>query len=229
MSPTDYKRQMRHFLIDKKFQLKYTLIIVLISSVISVVLGFFIFRAHVDIRQAHRKIYEANRESSELVALGSLDPEIKEVLSKALKKEDELVRAKYEVSQTDDRKVLFYLVSFLGLLVLSLSVVGIVATHKIAGPAYNLCRVLHEITEGRLPKGIRLRRGDELKNVAEELGHMVNTLRKSEMQDIQFINAFITALKNGEHVAKQTDEVIAGLEKMILEKENKLKAEIIKT
>ncbi len=219
MSSDGYKRQMRHFLIDKKFQLKYTLIIVLISSVVCIVLGFFIFRANVDIRKAHQQIYEANRESSELVALGSLDPEIKEVFSELLRKEDEAVRARYEAAQIGDRKVLLYLIGFLGLLVFCLTIVGIVATHKIAGPAYSMQRVLQFISEGNLPEGVRLRRKDELQHVGDELQRVINTLRDTESREIEALEVSITALRDR---MSEEDESIARLRQLLSKKQLKL-------
>jgi len=46
MSSEKPKRKMRNFLLDKPFQLKYTLAVVLVSSVISAGLGYFLYQAH---------------------------------------------------------------------------------------------------------------------------------------------------------------------------------------
>ncbi|HUU01218.1 MAG TPA: hypothetical protein VM425_07265 [Myxococcota bacterium] len=159
------QRKMRNFLLDKRFQLKYTLAVVLVSSAISAGLGYFLYQAH--------------RESSQVASLD--DPDLDGALSAELR--------------TEDRKVLFFLFTFLGGLVLALSAVGIVATHKIAGPAYAMRRKLSEIADGKLPIIHELRRGDELKAVAEELRRMAGALREREEHDVRDLSAIASGLE----------------------------------
>ena len=76
------KRRMRNLLLDKPFQLKYTLAVVLVSSIISAGLGTLLYQAH--------------RESSQVASLD--DPFLDSALQDELKQED--------------RKVLFSLIIF---------------------------------------------------------------------------------------------------------------------
>ena len=149
------KRRVRNFLLDKRFQLKYTLAVVLVSSVISAGLGYFLYQAH--------------RESSKVASLD--DPDLDGAMAAEL--------------AAEDRKVLIYLGIFLGGLVFCLGTIGIVATHKIAGPAYSMKRTLSVIADGKIPIVRELRKGDELKEVGIELKRMTDELRLREETDIK--------------------------------------------
>ena len=178
MNPAQPKRKMRNFLLDKRFQLKYTLAVVLVSSIISIGLGYFLYQAH--------------RESSRVASLD--DPDLDGALAEVLREED--------------RKVLFYLVAFLGGLVLCLSAVGIVATHKIAGPAYSMRRTLSDIADGNLPRVRALRKGDELQAVAEELRRMALSLRQSEEHDLGVLESLRPVLEDRPEAREQVDALI---------------------
>ncbi|HSA24510.1 MAG TPA: hypothetical protein P5076_23820, partial [Myxococcota bacterium] len=90
--------------------------------------------------------------------------------------------------------VLFVLVACLGGLVFAMSLLGIVATHKIAGPAFAVRRNLSRIADGELPQVRALRPGDELQSVGEELQRMVGTLRGREQKDVELLANTILAL-----------------------------------
>jgi HAMP domain-containing protein len=153
------KRRIRNFLLDKRFQLKYTLAVVAISAVISAGLGYFLYQAH--------------RESSRVASLD--DPDLDGALRSVLLDED--------------RKVLFVLAGFLGGLVLCLGAVGIVATHKIAGPAYAMRRTMSAIADGKLPTVRALRKHDELQAVGNELKRMADNLREREETELKALKA----------------------------------------
>ncbi len=167
MSAVDPRKQrrMRNLLLDKRFQLKYTLAVVIITGLLAITLGFFLYRAHQETSQ---------------VALVGLDEETKALMS------DELAG--------EDREVLFMLVGLLGGMVLVLTFLGIIATHKIAGPAFAVRRNLSLIADGELPQVRALRPGDELQSVGEELQRMVGTLRMREQQDLELLANAILAL-----------------------------------
>ena len=82
----------------------------------------------------------------------------------------------------------------LGGLVFAMSLLGIVATHKIAGPAFAVRRNLSRIADGELPQVRALRPGDELQSVGEELQRMVGTLRGREQKDVELLANTILAL-----------------------------------
>jgi hypothetical protein len=182
-------RKLRNFLLDKRFQLKYTLAVVVISTVIATALGI--------------SLYQAHRESSRVSSLD--DPELDSALSEELRKEDQ--------------RVLLYLVVFLGGLVLALTSVGIVATHKIAGPAYSIQHTLGQVADGNLA-GVRpLRKGDELQSIGDELSRMIDQLVAQEKNELERLTAMLSIVKAG---SGAPDGIRAGIEQLIQEKRNRL-------
>ena len=65
----------------------------------------------------------------------------------------------------------------LGLVVAILGSVSIFVTHKIAGPVYRFKRDLSEVCAGNLDISFRLRRRDDLKDLAESLNMVIAELR----------------------------------------------------
>src|SRR5678816_3460959 len=106
-----YKRKVKNYLLDVGLQLRYTGAIVVIAIVLTVILG--------------KRIYEATQETSKVILWTGL-------VDEAVKKELEANFAQ------GDRTVLLGIVGFGVVLVLSISGVGILLTHKVAGPLYKL-------------------------------------------------------------------------------------------
>jgi len=70
-------------------------------------------------------------------------------------------------------------------IILFFGIVSIFISHKIAGPLYRLKKSLAEITAGNLNIKIKLRKNDDLKDLAEHINLLVEELR-----------TFINTLKN---------------------------------
>ncbi len=71
--------------------------------------------------------------------------------------------------------IIFYRVMFLTPLVVF---IGILLSHRIAGPAYRIERTLREIGKGDLDIYIKLRKYDELVGIANAINDMTADLRK---------------------------------------------------
>ena len=71
----------------------------------------------------------------------------------------------------------FFAVSAGVLLPLTL-LVGIIATHRFAGPVFRFKRFLQEVIDGEKPVDCRLRKGDELQDVCELLNRATEPLRE---------------------------------------------------
>ena len=65
----------------------------------------------------------------------------------------------------------------IGAVILLFGAVSIYITHKIAGPLYRLKKSLFMITEGNLDVKVKLRKGDDLKDLAEQVNMLVDTFR----------------------------------------------------
>ena len=69
----------------------------------------------------------------------------------------------------------------LGLVVVILGAASIYVTHRIAGPVFRFKRDLLEVCAGNLDISFRLRKGDDLKDLAESLNMVISELRTCGM------------------------------------------------
>ncbi|UCH12851.1 MAG: hypothetical protein JSW18_02635 [Candidatus Omnitrophota bacterium] len=63
--------------------------------------------------------------------------------------------------------------------------IGIALSHKIAGPLYRLENILLDMARGNMAEDIRLRKGDELKSLADAINKVTASLRTDKSQDIK--------------------------------------------
>jgi hypothetical protein len=163
-SPT-YKRKMSNFLIDKKLQLRYVLVVVAISVVISTVLGYL--------------IYDQSRTAS----LG-LDDGLKELalgeISQNLASED----------AAPIYKMVFVGIGLAGILSLFL----LIMTHKVAGPLFKVSMYFDRMAVGRLTAVTPLRDGDMLRDFFVTFESMHNAVRARQTADVEAMNSIATAL-----------------------------------
>ena len=75
--------------------------------------------------------------------------------------------------------VAVFLISFAMLLPLTF-LVGILSTHRFAGPLYRFERFLEEVASGSKPPACRLRKGDELQELCTLLNQVTEPLRRRE-------------------------------------------------
>lgn len=79
-----------------------------------------------------------------------------------------------------DRELMGALVGITALMALALGVLGVIITHRVAGPVLVLGRYLHAFAAGRYPRLRALRRGDELQRLFGVFGEGVEALRARE-------------------------------------------------
>lgn len=58
--------------------------------------------------------------------------------------------------------------------------VGIITSHRIAGPVYRMIRFLGSVTNGDYSQRLRLRKKDELKDLAEAINKLVDKLENEK-------------------------------------------------
>jgi len=135
-----YKR--RQYFIDKKLQMKYvilTLLLLLIYSILFVIILFVPYMIPVELGST---IEERTTAARMLLALHkSVWPS-------------------------------------LGMVIIIMSGISIFITHKIAGPVYRFKKTLAEISAGNLEVKIRLRKNDDLQDLAEDINSVVDELRE---------------------------------------------------
>ncbi len=79
------------------------------------------------------------------------------------------------------QKVKFYGLLALGglaiVMILSLSILFVLFSHRIAGPVMRIGRTFEDALHGDLTQRIKLRENDELKTTADQLNHMLDALQ----------------------------------------------------
>ena len=157
-----YKRSMKNYLLNLRYQLKYTLTIVGISLVLTGGLGYFII--------------SKAREASRLLEVRAMDPT------------DELAKQLSAQFAANDRMMMIVLVIFGVLLCVVLTMYGIVLTHKVAGPLFKVSTHLDKIRDGRLGVVYDLRKGDELVDFFEHFKSAHDALRARTEADIALLD-----------------------------------------
>ena len=169
------KRRLRNYLLDKRFQLKYTGYILILSVALTAVLGW--------------QVYEASREASATALASSLgDPRADDDAFRQYLKEQ---------FEATDNAVLVKITALLAGLVIGLALLGIFITHKVAGPIYKMKRLIGEVAAGRLRVEGGLRKGDELQDFFEAFHTMVDRLRSHEEHEMAAIESMIGKLEAG--------------------------------
>jgi hypothetical protein len=166
-----YRRKMRNYLLDVGLQVRYTMTIVIVAVFLTAGLGY--------------KMYQATRDISKVIELsGMADPTVASEL-----------RGQFAAS---DRWVLWGIVGFGVVLVISITAVGILITHKVAGPLFKIAAFFGRVKENRLgaiPQS--LRKGDELQEFYGSFRDMHQALREKIDDDVRVLNEAVSALESG--------------------------------
>lgn len=181
------KRSMKGLLIDKRFQLKYTLIVVFLAVVISTVLGFLLI---------------GRVSENTVLTLDNL---------RGMNAETEFLTRSEAALVERDREVVVFLVVCLVGLVLGITILGIFVTHKVAGPIFVISRYLREIANGNLREVRALRKGDELLEFYETFQKMLASLRERETLDIAALESSIRTLRDQMERLSDAGQAGAGL------------------
>ena len=205
--PQDSKRKWRNFLLEPRFQLKFTVYLVAVSVVLAALLGVFLFRntqALLDEAsaavEARSLVVEASRELSNATLSNKLLNRMEDpVFVAQLEAESKEIEARHEAEQAsviaqrgnlDRHQRQMWLVlggALVGLLVL-MALVSIMLTHRVAGPLMRIRRMVNEVAEGQLrPPPYGLREKDELKDIFDATRAMVHVLRKQQEDDVLVI------------------------------------------
>jgi hypothetical protein len=181
-----YKRKVRNYLLDVGLQLRYTATIVVVAIFLTAGLGF--------------KMYQATRDVSKVILWTSLvDPSSADELQKQF--------------ANSDRVVLWGIVGFGVVLILSISAVGILITHKVAGPLHKIASFYGRVRDNRLaPVPANLRKGDELQEFYSAFREMHQSLRGRAEDDVRVLANAMAVLETSPEprspsLAKALDEL----------------------
>jgi len=194
-----YKRKVKNYLIDVGLQLRYTATIVIVAVVLTVILGF--------------RIYQATQDTSKVILwTGLVDPATAQELQT-------------QFAQSD-RTVVWGIIGFGIILVLSIGGVGILLTHKVAGPLYKISSFFGRIRDNRLgPAPAKLRKGDELQNFYLSFREMHQAVRGRVEDDVRVLDEALTAIEaTPEGRAQSLQHALDELRQLRKRKEDSLEA-----
>jgi methyl-accepting chemotaxis protein len=177
-------RKLRNYLLEPKFQLKYTSMVVAVTVVVAAVLGY----------QAYR--YSTGQ--TEML-------NIERMQSKGADVDAQFIASMEEYARAADRKVLLAVLGGIAALALALGVTGVVVTHRLVGPAYRLKQMLRDVSAGRMQVAGKLRKHDELQDVFEAFAQMVDNLRATRERDIEELDLALEKARS----AGASDEALA--------------------
>jgi methyl-accepting chemotaxis protein len=205
------KRHMRNFLLDARFQLKFTSYIVAITMCSTIILGAFLWttskklidEAEVAV-DSRRRAVEISKELSNATLSNKVAEHLNDPGFEAqLKEESDKIEASFksEMEAIEQQRaelvrrqqvVWLTLIGCMAAFVLFIGFATIVTTHRIVGPVFRIKRLVNEVASGRLKvPEYPLRDGDELKDVFEALTRMVQGLRDRHTQDAQAVATVI--------------------------------------
>jgi nitrogen fixation/metabolism regulation signal transduction histidine kinase len=117
------------------------------------------------------------------------------VQQKTLEAQAQDLKRQSEAIESKQRTMIVTLCAALVLLVLLIGVVGIVVTHRVAGPIHKMRRQIRDVGEGRLGLPVPLRKGDELVSFFAAFETMVKSLRSRQETEIAQLDSAISALE----------------------------------
>ncbi len=189
-----YKRKLSNYLIDKKLQLRYVVVVTLLSAVIAGSLGAMIYR------QRHRASESIERD------LMALDNQFND------KQTEDLKQNIPEQMAAEDRNDALTMVGVgLGLAII-LSGYLLIMTHKVAGPLFKVSMYFERMSRGQLGKVTPLRSGDMLQDFYLTFAEMHDAVRARAIEDNDALTAALDELKASKNVADYRGEARAVLD-----------------
>lgn len=222
------QRKWRNYLLDARFQLKFTAYVVAITLVVCAALGAFLYSTTSTLFREMEVAVEARGQAAETSKeLGKAtlsnevlqhmdDPAFEKTLlarsadiDRAYEAETQAISAARDELVRRQRLTLFALFGGLLAFIVLVAFACIVATHKIVGPLHRVKRMAAEVAAGKLaPPSYGLRPGDELRDVFEAFASMVGALRNRGEAELSRVSA---ALEVAER-EKASEELIRALQ-----------------
>jgi nitrogen fixation/metabolism regulation signal transduction histidine kinase len=167
-APGAPKRQLRNYLLDRRFQLKYTSMVVAVTMVVASILGTLAYQ-------------ESKGQTEALQIQLATQPDLDPGVSAQLE----------EFGRQRDREILVGIIGGVALLTIALGLTGIIVTHKMVGPAYKMRMIFDTVGKGHLRVEGGLRKGDELKDVFSAFMGMMDRIRSRRELDLESVDAAI--------------------------------------
>ncbi|MBK6694178.1 MAG: HAMP domain-containing protein [Myxococcales bacterium] len=222
-----HQRSIKNYLLDARFQLKYSGFLVGVALVVSALLGAFLYSTSREVVAQSQKVVDESRKVSEIVRMNIKDdPMYKDNPELAKSFNDESGASEMKIVQqqqsliSKQRTMLQSLVGGLLLMCFIIGIMGIYITHKIAGPIYKMKMLLRQVGDGKLNfRAGRLRKGDELQEFFETFEQMVEKLKARQAKEVATLEAALEEARRAgvgdtslSKIASVRDEMKAALD-----------------
>lgn len=199
--PPVYRRRLSNYLLDKRLQLRYVIVVSLLSAIICGVLGTLIYR-------------------QEQQASTFLEEDLKELTAGDASLRDFQAEVARDMESRDKALVGKMIGAGVGL-VLILSIYLVVMTHKVAGPLYKVSMYFDQMSRGRFAKVTPLRRGDMLQDFFSSFQETSEEMRKRMQADLDVMERAVKASRNA-NASGELAEAVAKLEAHVAERRKQL-------
>ena len=182
--------QRRVYLVDRAFQLKYTLLLVAAGLGVAVAFGLWIWQAHLQVSD-----------------LAAVDPAIRPLI------------------EASDRNLAIIFVGIAALMAGALGLVGILVTHRVAGPIFVMGHYMSVLAQGRFPRMRTLRQRDELKGFFRTFIDAVSALKQREARHASVLEDAVERMRAAAAKAPELAPAILSLEAAARERRQALAAD----
>lgn len=182
--------QRRVYLVDRAFQLKYTLLLVGAGLAVALTFGLWIWQAHLQVSD-----------------LAAVDPAIRPLI------------------EASDRNLLVIFVGIAALMAGALGLVGILVTHRVAGPIFVMGHYMSVLASGRFPRMRTLRHRDELKGFFQNFIDAVTALKQREARHAAVLEDAVESMRAAAGKAPELAPAIQALESAARERRQALAAD----
>ncbi len=163
------KRRFNNYLLDRQLQLRYVVVVLLISATVSSALGFLIWR-------------QETRASVTLMAQTTSSADMFDA--------DAIRDIRGDLAERDTTLLIKMVAVGLGLVVV-LSLYLLFLTHKVAGPLHRVSRYFDQMRDGHLGDTGDLRKSDLLRDFYEGFRDMHTAVRARHQADVERIGRFL--------------------------------------
>jgi len=165
------KRKIRNYVVNRSYQLRYVMIIVVLCATLLSVLGYY--------------WYSEMKVASDIVEVNVIAT-MREGLARSVQE---------DIARHDQARILI-LVGAGVLLCLVIAGFTLIFTHRVAGPLYVLNRHMEQIKAGRLTSVRAMRKGDSIPGFFNAFHEMSESLRAQARQDASDLEAALKAAKD---------------------------------
>ena len=202
-----HQRKLSNYLLDKNLQLRYILLVTILSALIAGALGYM--------------IYDQRRTASE-----SIERDLQALTHDDASRADFGERIVSDL-ESDDQALIYKMVAVgLGLVVI-LGAYLVIMTHKVAGPLFKVSMYFDQMADGRLATVTPLRRGDMLQDFFGDFKAMHESLRARASADVAAMEQAAAALREARGAAgaaarSPLDDALAALDHHVANRKRQL-------